>query len=186
MNLDTPVSSFLFKHLTCELCKTFYPIYINDLDKDEKVPLAEVPQVTGPFIVLHRLDRESRGSGRGGLHVISLAGSKTMTFGRGHESDVRVPDVSISRRHAQIRYQDGHFYIEDLKSKFGTLICTKKQRTLNSAHATSIQVGRTVLKLTLQAEGANSMVGESFSGAPTSVGAVSTAEQELQSESQDC
>merc|ERR1711976_34066 len=59
-------------------------------------------------------------------------------------------DVSISRRHAQIRYQDGHFYIEDLESKFGTSVCMKEQqRTLNSVHSTSIQVGRTVMKFTL-------------------------------------
>lgn len=43
--------------------------------------------------------------------------------GRGHDADIRVTDISVSRFHARInRDVDGHFYVEDNKSKFGTLI----------------------------------------------------------------
>ena len=46
--------------------------------------------------------------------------------GRGHESDVRIPDVSISRYHATIRFVDGSFQLEDHNSKFGTLVSLRK------------------------------------------------------------
>lgn len=46
--------------------------------------------------------------------------------GRGHESDVRIPDVSISRHHATIKFVEGAFFLEDHNSKFGTLVALRK------------------------------------------------------------
>lgn len=85
-----------------------------------------------------------------GLHVISLADNKLLKLGRGHESDVRISDVSISRCHATIRVHEGQVVLEDNNSKFGTLIAMKKPRLLDTTNTISIQVGRTVLSLSLQ------------------------------------
>jgi pSer/pThr/pTyr-binding forkhead associated (FHA) protein len=48
-------------------------------------------------------------------------------MGRGHESEVRVCDISVSRCHSLIKYKadKGRFYLEDNLSKFGTLIISK-------------------------------------------------------------
>ena len=35
---------------------------------------------------------------------------------------MRVNDISVSRTHAEVRYENNKFYIKDNKSKFGTLI----------------------------------------------------------------
>mmetsp|Transcript_34030 Transcript_34030/g.33577 ORF Transcript_34030/g.33577 Transcript_34030/m.33577 type:complete len:107 (-) Transcript_34030:246-566(-) len=43
-------------------------------------------------------------------------------IGRGHESDLRVTDISVSRTHTDIIYEKGRFIIEDKLSKFGTLL----------------------------------------------------------------
>jgi pSer/pThr/pTyr-binding forkhead associated (FHA) protein len=43
-------------------------------------------------------------------------------MGRGHESEVRVCDISVSRCHALIKYNKGKYYLEDNLSKFGTLV----------------------------------------------------------------
>ena len=48
-------------------------------------------------------------------------------MGRGHESEVRVNDISVSRCHAIIKYQSDGIYIEDNRSKFGTLVLLKEQ-----------------------------------------------------------
>jgi pSer/pThr/pTyr-binding forkhead associated (FHA) protein len=52
---------------------------------------------------------------------------KTFKLGRGHESDVRVSDISVSRCHALVKYNsdNGRFYLEDNLSKFGTLVLAK-------------------------------------------------------------
>ena len=49
-------------------------------------------------------------------------------MGRGHESEVRVCDISVSRCHALLKYkpQKGMFHLEDNLSKFGTLVIPKK------------------------------------------------------------
>jgi predicted component of type VI protein secretion system len=91
--------------------------------------------------------RDSQQHASRGLHVVSLA-DKTLKLGRGHESDVRIADVSISRCHATIRFSNGSFLLEDNNSKFGTLIALKKPRLLEANAPISIQMGRTVVALT--------------------------------------
>eukprot|EP00435_Cladocopium_sp_Y103_P058940 s528_g20.t3 len=102
--------------------------------------------------VLENMMRDSQQHSSRGLHVVSLAETKLLKLGRGHESNVRIADVSISRLHATIRYQKGSFVLEDHNSKFGTLVAMKKPRQLDHGSAISIQVGRTVLSLSLQSE----------------------------------
>ena len=61
------------------------------------------------------------------VHVIKpkLGGQTEFKIGRGHESDLRVSDISVSRCHAIIKYDANNsqrFYLEDNLSKFGTLV----------------------------------------------------------------
>jgi pSer/pThr/pTyr-binding forkhead associated (FHA) protein len=51
-------------------------------------------------------------------------------MGRGHESDLRINDISVSRLHAFIKFKDGRFLLEDNTSKFGTLVLVKKKTPL--------------------------------------------------------
>jgi pSer/pThr/pTyr-binding forkhead associated (FHA) protein len=60
------------------------------------------------------------------IHVINLIGTEEIKLGRGHDADVRVTDISVSRLHAVIKKTEkGYFYIEDNQSKFGTLALIK-------------------------------------------------------------
>jgi len=144
---DAPAGSYFFRPLACELCKAVYPTYVY-IGQD-RAPLVEVPHTQPPFIVLENMVRDSQQHASRGLHVISLA-EKVLKLGRGHESDVRIADVSISRCHATIRFHRGQFLLEDNNSKFGTLVALKKPRPLEAGNPISIQMGRTVLSLTLQ------------------------------------
>jgi len=115
----------------------------------ERMPLVEVPQTQAPFVVLENMVRDSQQHTSRGLHVISLA-EKVLKLGRGHESDVRIADVSISRCHATISFVRGQFILEDNNSKFGTLVAMKKPRQLDPQSPISIQMGRTVLSISVQ------------------------------------
>lgn len=60
------------------------------------------------------------------MHVISLNAEKnSIKLGRGHDSDVRISDISVSRCHAIIKQKSNGFYVEDNMSKFGTLVWIK-------------------------------------------------------------
>jgi hypothetical protein len=67
-------------------------------------------------------------------------------IGRLPESDVAVPDPGVSRRHAEIRQQDGQYVLVDLGSTNGTKVNKSQidERVLEEGDR--IAIGRTVLE----------------------------------------
>lgn len=88
------------------------------------------------------------------IHILGFSESKGIfNMGRGHESEVRVNDISVSRCHAIIKYKPEGFYIEDNKSKFGTLVLLKESFPLNLEYTSAVQIGRTVVSFTVRNTG---------------------------------
>eukprot|EP00916_Digyalum_oweni_P014152 GHVL01023214.1.p1 GENE.GHVL01023214.1~~GHVL01023214.1.p1 ORF type:complete len:451 (+),score=70.63 GHVL01023214.1:152-1504(+) len=141
---DGNQSSFFWRALDCELCKTPYPIFVDAFNK--QVELFEVPRPEWPYIILETVMKPSDSPLRG-LHILSFANKKSMKLGRGHESDIRITDISVSRCHARIEIQKNGFIIKDDNSKFGTLIGWKYPYNLDPGGSVSFQVGRTVVEL---------------------------------------
>ena len=83
------------------------------------------------------------------IHVIKLTG-ENITIGRGHESDVRINDISVSRSHACLKYDSntGGLLLRDLRSKFGTLVLLKKPLTIKEKKI-HLQIGRTYIEASL-------------------------------------
>jgi pSer/pThr/pTyr-binding forkhead associated (FHA) protein len=77
---------------------------------------------------------------------------KIFKLGRGHESDIRVSDISVSRCHALIKYseENGNFYLEDNLSKFGTLVLAKGSIDLEPEMTKAVQIGRSVISFTVK------------------------------------
>jgi len=65
------------------------------------VELLDIPKPDSQYIILEALCRD-RNSSRG-IHVISMSLKNSIRLGRGHDSDVRISDISVSRCHALIR-----------------------------------------------------------------------------------
>ena len=80
------------------------------------------------------------------IHIISLT-DDIIKIGRGHESDVRINDISVSRVHALLKYDNvtGRLLIRNLKSKFGTLVLLKKPLIIKDKKI-DLQVGRTFIE----------------------------------------
>lgn len=146
---DSKPGSYYYRPQSCELCKALFPTYLYH--QNRRVLLVDMPTPTPPFIVLECHERHQPRVGRV-LHISSLAENKILKLGRGHESDVRIGDVSISRCHATIQFQEGRFVLEDMNSKFGTLVAMRESCAVETS-TVSVQVGRTVLKLSLKASG---------------------------------
>jgi pSer/pThr/pTyr-binding forkhead associated (FHA) protein len=64
-------------------------------------------------------------------------------LGRSREADVRVPDESISRRHAEIRHEDGAYWIVDLGSMNGTKLNGKRVDRARLSDGDAIVLGAT-------------------------------------------
>lgn len=79
------------------------------------------------------------------IHVITLDEQSKIIMGRGHDSDVRINDISVSRSHANVTFYNGKIKIRDMKSKFGTLSLIKKELPILDKKI-QLQIGRTYLE----------------------------------------
>lgn len=87
------------------------------------------------------------------VHLIMPDSDKNIyKLGRGHESDVRVSDISVSRCHALVKFNEssGRFYLEDNLSKFGTLVLAKGSIELEPEMTKAVQIGRSVISFTVK------------------------------------
>jgi hypothetical protein len=154
---------FFFRPMACELCHCLYPSYYEA--NEAPVPLPFLPETKTPFIVLENIggsaavaawNNDSSNTFPGGLHVVRFSDDRSpLKIGRGHDCQMRVSDVSISRLHALLRIdEDGSIYLEDQESKFGTLIDEQKRSrfiTIPPRTTICLQSGRTLLTLSLAA-----------------------------------
>jgi len=73
------------------------------------------------------------------IHVLNFSPEKpTFNMGRGHESEVRVNDISVSRCHAILKYKPDGIYIEDNRSKFGTLVLLKDTYNIQLEYTSAV------------------------------------------------
>ncbi len=72
----------------------------------------------------------------------------SIKVGRGHDSHVRITDISVSRCHAYLKKSlRGDFYVEDNGSKFGTLVLVRKPYMMVKEEVNYFQLGRTQLEV---------------------------------------
>jgi len=70
------------------------------------------------------------------------------TIGRGPESTIQLPDLSVSRKHARITYKQGAYWLSDLGSMGGTWVDgTKLAAPRRVAMGQTIDIG--VCRLTV-------------------------------------
>jgi len=97
-----------------------------------------------------------------------MEGKNNIRLGRGHDSDIRITDISVSRCHSLIKLDKGNFYVEDNNSKFGTLLHLDKPTPITGDYNNiSLQIGRTVVTLT--AKKGRGMFPICFGGASTNL-----------------
>lgn len=136
--------SYTWKSINCSLCGVPFPNSITANDKTHAILLVNHPEP--PYFVLESL--ASHGSSRG-MHSISLKNTESVLLGRGHDSDIRISDISVSRLHARIKFHKENFYLEDYNSKFGTLVQVENTE-LKDSEQVSLQCGRSLLEFKLK------------------------------------
>ena len=149
-NEKKTVKSYSIKSFNCEICKTPYPFKfrLNGIENPFELIDLEKP-INSDYIILESLNQMKENCNIKSIHVIQLTGDE-LTVGRGHESDVRINDISVSRSHAKLKYNisEGTLLLRDLKSKFGTLILIKKPLKIKEKKI-HLQIGRTYIEAKL-------------------------------------
>ena len=82
------------------------------------------------------------------VHIIDFKKLKELSVGRGHDNNVRITDISISRLHSKLYCKNGQIYIDDQGSKFGTLVAIRKPLNLNECEPNmQVQINHSLLIL---------------------------------------
>ena len=144
--------SYTWKQFECEICKKPYPYVFKSNGVSYRLVdvEADIPKDRN-YLLLESLTFEKNSSRM--VHLIMPdADQKVFKLGRGHESDVRVSDISVSRCHALVKFNDqtGRFYLEDNLSKFGTLVLSKGNIHLEPEMTKAVQIGRSVISFTVK------------------------------------
>jgi len=111
-----------WKNFQCEICLHHLAYSFNFNGKNWN--LVNIPRPeddTTPYIILESLDLEKNSSRI--IHTVMANQIKSkFSLGRGHESDLRINDISVSRLHAHLEYKpELGWTLVDCRSKFGTL-----------------------------------------------------------------
>jgi transcriptional regulator with AAA-type ATPase domain len=86
--------------------------------------------------------------GRGGDVRRIVVGESLLEIGRGSESDVIVPDASVSQRHLRLEPCEAGLGLRDLGSRNGTFVNGVRVHTAMVTEGAVVRIGRTDLRLT--------------------------------------
>ena len=139
-------TSYSWKTLECELCKFQYPDKIQV--ENNVYDLLSVKKPENNFIVLELVNQGSNVNKI--INVISFQDKKNIRLGRGHDSDIRLPDISVSRNHANIKLTHAGLFLDDVSSKFGTLVRVKRPIIMDTGTKLSLQTGRTLVEICIK------------------------------------
>lgn len=100
------------------------------------------------YMILESISSSSAKS----VYVVDLdTQNDVYKIGRGHDSDIRVSDISVSRCHAMIMKTEGNeLVIKDNNSKFGTLVCLQHPLLLSEFDNIHLQAGRTLFEIQMK------------------------------------
>ena len=139
--------TYYWKKFMCEVCTSKYPLAIRANGRNYSTVEYEQPE--GNFLVLESLEQEKNESRI--IHIIKPSDLKdTFKLGRGHEADLRINDISVSRCHSFIKFKKNRFLLEDNMSKFGTLVLVKDKVPIVPNYNKAMQVGRTVVNFSIK------------------------------------
>jgi len=117
--------------------------------QETEILAPERPQAPIPYMILYRIENNDDIKGIYLIYGKSIDGKVLDTsVGRGSSNGIDINDISVSRHHANITFQDGKFKLYDKNSKFGTLAEVKEPLELGMSKL-ALQCGRTVVILNL-------------------------------------
>ncbi len=112
---------------------TFTPVEIEEETGEEVFQPAEELEPGQALLVV------KRGANAGSTFLID---KDVTTAGRHPESDIFLDDVTVSRRHAEVRRAEGRFVVRDLGSLNGTYVNRERVEETELASGDELQIGK--------------------------------------------
>lgn len=140
-------SMFLVKLIECEICKSKFPDFV--IHKNKLFEILDFKSEFENYLTLESLTIDKNNNRC--IYVINLDKNIQLKIGRGHESNLTLSDITVSRVHCLLTIENKNIYLEDNYSKFGTLILVQSPSLkLVENLPLKIQIGRTFLDCRLE------------------------------------
>ncbi len=85
------------------------------------------------------------------VEAVKLAPGGTLVVGRGEETDVTIPDGSLSRQHARFRFENDGIWVDDMRSTNGTRVDGEKVRSSRLSEDNEVVLGDIAVTLHMNA-----------------------------------
>lgn len=132
------VANYQWKKLECEICLEPLPRRIQY--GNGVFELITIERPSSPYMIVEKIGEDKKSSS---FTLIIPEQNQTINMGRGHQCDFRISDISVSRVHAHLKFEEGKFLVFDNDSKFGTLVLLNHNYIVKEDKA-AVQIGRTV------------------------------------------
>ena len=133
---------FLVKEVDCELCKSKLPDYIRHKNKLYKI--IEYHTDFKNYLSFENLTLDKQNNKF--IYIINLDKEKKIKLGRGHEANVLLSDISVSRVQFLLNIENNNIYLEDNNSKYGTLVLIQTSKiNLVENLFLNLQIGRSFI-----------------------------------------
>ena len=73
-----------------------------------------------------------------------------VTIGRDMDNDIRIDNLAVSKKHAQILNLQGTYVVEDMQSTNGTLLNEKKIEKETLKHGDVLKIGKHLLEINIR------------------------------------
>ena len=136
------VCIYLIKEIDCELCKNKLPDYIHHKNKLYKIIEFKIDFKNYISFENLTLDKQKNKF----IYVINLDKKKDIKIGRGHEANIILSDISVSRVHCVLNVYNKNVYLQDNEAKYGTLVLVQTPRlNIIDNIDLNLQIGRSFI-----------------------------------------
>ena len=133
---------FMVKKIESEICKAKFPDFVKHKERLYEVLDLSIDFASYCFLEILTFEKD----GKRYIYIINLEKNTKLKLGRGHEANLTLNDISVSRVHCILNIENKKIFLEDNNSKFGTL-CLVQNPVIKLIEdlPLQIQIGRTFL-----------------------------------------
>ena len=132
--------------MECEVCKEIIPEVVEYRGKF--ISILDFKDIEPPYIILQTMNKYYKQQNLlnfTSIFVVSFKSKNNFIIGRANDADIPLNYPSISRNHCMLSYSQGNFYVDDLGSKFGTLLLIQNNILFLPFKEITIQIGKFLL-----------------------------------------
>ena len=144
-NFNKNTITYNKKAICCDICRSQFPDYIryNGI-------LYNISFYKPKFkeFIMFEILKDNQDEKTKYISIVSLDNKNIINIGRSKDCEFSISEISLSRFHSIIYKDKNELYIEDNKSKFGTLILVQNDNIeLNKNIPLKLQIDRTYIKI---------------------------------------